>query len=226
MHAASGVDHQHQRQQREHAHPGDGDGEHAGRHPVDDPGRGEGTEDAADAGGGRHQPDLGGRVALLDQAHRHHEEASRSPAGCSSPTTRAACGRRAGARRTGSPRLTCSSGGDRGALARLRATGPCGAGYGDAGDGVRTGVEEERRPARDGVQQPAERTAEQRRDVLAGLVLAERRRQVLVADDGPDRATICGRAGRRPAPTPVSSATTARWGTVRAPSQPATARLP
>ncbi len=62
--------------------------------------------------------------------------------------------------------------------------------HGHAGDREGERVDRERQPAGDGVQRTAERAAEQRGDVLAGLVLAERGRQVVGRDDRPDRRDL------------------------------------
>ena len=84
------------------------------------------------------------------------------------------------------PSLTCSVAATRRALAGLRVQVGAQPAQREAGDGVRQGVDEERRPGADGVQQAAERAAEQRGDVLTRLVLAVRRRQLLVGDHAAD----------------------------------------
>ena len=65
----------------------------------------------------------------------------------------------------------------------------------DPVDGEGDGVEGERQPAGDGEQDAAERAADQGGDVLTGLALAERGRQLVGADDRADRGDL-GR-GRR-----------------------------
>ena len=69
-----------------------------------------------------------------------------------------------------------------------------------------TRVDGERQPPRHGVQHAAERSADQAGDVLAGLVLAERGRQVARRATTVRTADISAGANS-PAPTPVSSAT-------------------
>ena len=76
---------------------------------------------------------------------------------------------------------------------RRREVGPQAAQH-DPVDGERDGVEGERQPAGDGVQDAAERATDQRGDVLTGLALAERRRQLVGADDRADRGDL-GRGG-------------------------------